>query len=105
VQVADSGCANVSAILHISGLGVESISGAYGLQLFPNPNNGSFTLQFSDNREHYVWLTDMTGRMITEEAAVTGYKDFEISGLSCGVYLLQIHDASGLQTLRMVVQR
>jgi hypothetical protein len=106
VQVTDSGnCYNVSAVHNVTGLGVDNIIRGYEVQLFPNPNNGNFTLRFSDNQVHYVWLCDVAGRSICVAEPVTGHKDFDASALSSGVYLLEIKDESGLQTLRMVVQR
>jgi large repetitive protein len=106
VQISDTnGCQNTSAETNITTLGIMDITANYSVQLYPNPNNGSFVLQFSDNTPRSVSITDVTGRLIVTAQQVAARKDFDCTYLPAGIYLLQIKDESSVQTLRVVMDR
>ena len=105
VEIADSnGCKNMSAVFNATGLGITAVKANFDVQLYPNPNNGNFTLQFSDNKLRQVCILDLTGRLILMQQ-VMQHKDFDCSLLSSGVYLLKISDDTGVRTLQMVLER
>jgi hypothetical protein len=105
VHITDAnGCGNESAAINVTILGIAVITGDYDIQLYPNPNNGNFTLKFSDNQPHTVSLFDLTGRLIATQR-VTTRKDFYCSALSNGTYELQIKDECGVGILRTVINK
>ena len=73
------------------------------LKLFPNPNNGTFTLQFDKEQEiTSLFITDINGRLIKE---ITPQKtlNYEINfaGAS-GIYFLNILADNQRRTLKLV---
>jgi subtilisin-like proprotein convertase family protein len=67
--------------------------------LYPNPNNGNFTLQFNSNTSSKikVEIFDLSGRRIYDkEYLTTGIfnENIELSNASAGVYLVNISDGS-----------
>jgi len=105
VVVTDSlGCSNNSAVLNVTALGIENIAADFNLQLYPNPNGGIFTVQFSDNQLRYISIYDIAGRCMVSAVPVTGNKDFDISGLCSGTYLLQVSDAGYTSTYKLIKQ-
>ncbi len=105
VQVSDTNaCSNTSAGLNVTALAINDVAVGFDVQLYPNPSNGNFTLQFSDNVPRTVSITDATGRLITIQQ-VAASRNFDISALSSGIYLLSIKNEKAAYTLRIVVQK
>ncbi len=88
--------------------GVKQIAGSDGQQykLFPNPNNGSFTLQqaIADDKPVIAELWDVAGRSIYKNRL--SFADMKaglhIMNAIPGTYLLQLIDSSG-RTFRFKV--
>lgn len=64
----------------------ENIS---NISIFPNPNNGKFSVNLGENAQSYV-LYDMSGRIV-EEKAVNGLSvvDFDMN-ISAGTYFIKV---------------
>jgi hypothetical protein len=84
---------------------------AIGLNVFPNPAVSELNVTFTLDRSSMVELliTDLTGKMVrTSKVRVNeGYNDLklDVSGLSKGLYLLNVKDSSGpLGNVRIAVQ-
>lgn len=90
----------------IAGLAFEQSS----LKLFPNPNNGTFTLttNFSNGQEYTMNILDLTGRSIyTEKFTGAGNtKPLNLGGkIPAGTYMLSIENAEmPKQVKRFVIQ-
>lgn len=81
------------------------------LQLYPNPNDGSFTLSASGiNNEAEIEVTDMLGRIVyaNKVASTNGYLNIPISldkSLPYGNYTLKLHSEMGVQVVKLVVDK
>eukprot|EP01012_Entosiphon_sulcatum_P064252 TRINITY_DN93033_c0_g1_i1.p1 TRINITY_DN93033_c0_g1~~TRINITY_DN93033_c0_g1_i1.p1 ORF type:complete len:1256 (+),score=112.97 TRINITY_DN93033_c0_g1_i1:144-3911(+) len=69
-------------------------------QLFPNPNNGTFTLKGISNAEKLdVDVTDAVGRVVyrTQLKPANGQVQHQVqtTNMPAGVYMLRIHDGEG----------
>ncbi len=77
--------------------------------LFPNPNKGNFTLQYTSNLEDNlnVEVFDLDGQLMFKDewkvAAGTNNKRLDISKLSSGVYLTRVSSAQGSALIRTAV--
>jgi len=100
-----SGCSDTSAAVNIIGLSVFDFEGGAQVALYPNPNNGNFTLMFSNSELHEVYATDMQGRIVIPTEMLSGSKQFSLEHLSDAVYFLHIKQQSGIKTIRFVVAR
>ena len=92
------------------GVGVLEINtGAVGLNIYPNPNQGAFTVTVS-SAEHtsgQMSVLDQLGRSIhTQEIDVTGTKQIpiELGNISAGVYVLMVNTANGKTVREFVVK-
>jgi hypothetical protein len=103
VKVTDSaGCSDISA-LHVT-TDVQDISD-FSVTLYPNPNNGIFTVRFSDNVNRQIKIEDALGRAILGYEFVAGEKLIMLPALSDGVYFLNIVENGRLKVIRFVVGR
>ncbi len=86
-------------------LGVEESKEPTLAWLYPNPNNGSFTLQFNSNQQRmiHVRITDISGRTIYEQNLPGSY--LTLDNIDPGLYLIKINDGFNSQVLKMIVQR
>ncbi len=84
------------------------------LTLFPNPNNGSFTLSgrvnTNSNKEITMELTDMLGRTVyvgktTPSNGIVNV-DVKLDGdVAAGAYLLRVHTETGTETFHFVISK
>jgi hypothetical protein len=82
---------------------VEQQPSDFNVSLFPNPNNGSFTVGlngFNGDPVVNYQVLDIQGALICEENPQTE-TDFPITlpSVSTGVYFLQLHSKSGKKSL------
>jgi hypothetical protein len=86
-------------VMNVSNLGVPNVTTGSNVALFPNPNNGSFTLKGSlgnaADQEVSIEVTDMLGQVIyrTKVIAQSGIINQQIllnNNLSSGVYMLDL---------------
>ena len=80
------------------------------LRLFPNPNDGYFTLSFeSGTTDAYtMMMTDITGRVVfTQQGTVVegiNQVDYNFSSLPKGVYMVHITQLGENKVLKVVLQ-
>ncbi len=72
----------------------EEKENAFGL--YPNPNNGEFTINFGDQRSRTVQIFDIKGRIIKEFNLNNQRANLDLSGLQKGIYIVRI-DGGSLQ--------
>lgn len=81
-------------------LGINETENASVLQLYPNPNNGSFTLH-TQNQIGQAWqLTDVLGRPLAKGVVEKEYELILLKGSNAGVY---IFTCAG-QQIRLIVE-
>lgn len=87
----------------------ENLSDLGSINVFPNPNSGSFTLNFSNvgNTSYKVSIKNLLGQtIITETIDVHGSfeKDYNVSAEGKGIYFLSISNGVNEDTQRIVVR-
>lgn len=91
---------------------VLSSSQNFGLTdfaLFPNPNNGNFTIQFSSQSSNDVNVTvhDLRGRQVfTKSFQNNGLfnQDLNLNNVSSGIYLVTVQDGNKKEVKKIVVE-
>lgn len=103
-------CSITSAVYNLNINGIDELpSDIYNLAVYPNPNNGAFTVKLNVVTQGNVAikLTDMLGRSVYENGLVniTGeVKDnINITGMAKGIYTLEVNTAKGRATKRVVI--
>ena len=73
------------------------------LSISPNPNNGSFTLNYAGKTDIKIVVTDMTGRKIADYDMMPN-KQMDIHlDVAPGIYFLSAFDGVSVHTVKMVV--
>ena len=100
-------------IVGLTSVGVEELAqkGLIGLQIFPNPARSMVNLSFdlAKQDEVDVSLYDITGRLIDRPLvkslpAGSYNEEINVSGLSPGVYVIDIHTSKSKQSRRLVIE-
>jgi CubicO group peptidase (beta-lactamase class C family) len=97
----------LSLLLHDISVRIEAQSSqSLGTSLYPNPTHSHLTLELNSNSNQLlVELRDAKGRMIEEFLSSTkglNQITFDVSGLSSGVYFIQIKDDERTETRRFI---
>lgn len=77
--------------------------------IYPNPNNGNFTVQFESNSGNEIKINvhDISGRMIFEKSYPnTGIfsQNLQMNNAQAGVYLVSVFDGESKTTKRIIVK-
>lgn len=90
------------------GTSVASIEkGEHGaLEVFPNPNSGSFTVALSatENDEALIMITDVTGRQVQAFATTTNRKTTVTLNQPAGMYFVSATTTKGRYVVKVSVQ-
>ncbi len=104
--VKSSNCVTVTILT-----GVDDINNPAGIALYPNPNDGHFTLHATGiaAKELQLEILDATGRTVYRKTIAIGnnilHEDIDAGALPNGIYLLKLQDAESVQTHRFTIQR
>ena len=111
VRVVAAGCTSALSAPVV----VTAIAGRLGLAntitLFPNPNNGQFSLSIKghENEMMTIAITDLAGRILRTEGIMVNQENYtlpvDLGTLARGTYLVRVADAKGASAvLRTTVQ-
>jgi hypothetical protein len=103
VIVTDSLCSDTSACSVILSAGIAE-QHASGASVYPNPNDGAFTLTTAGVAERIV-ITDLTGRVIDAFAPQQAQLSLSLDGQDSGVYLIAVTAADHTITTVKVVKQ
>jgi hypothetical protein len=73
-------------------------------ELFPNPNNGSFTLQFNGDGEKEIEVLDIMGRKVKEFETEGLELQINLTDLKKGIYFVKVQTENKKMTKKVVVQ-
>jgi len=101
---------NTCEDINVFGIGVDEFHLA-NLKLFPNPNEGRFSLSFNQDYigDVVIELLDLTGKVVAREVSknFSGQyqQDFDQSALAAGSYIIRINTAKGTVSRRVVINK
>jgi glucose/arabinose dehydrogenase len=93
-----NGCSATSTVVHVSAcLDIEENESALSISLFPNPNNGTFTLHLAARNEMplKIEISDMLGKIVSERmlSVKKGTNSIELyNRLASGVYTVKLYN-------------
>jgi hypothetical protein len=82
----------------------EKVSVAVDLDLFPNPNNGKFTIRNSNDEAYTIHIYNQSGQLMYEEIFGGKIKEFDLSNFSKGVYYARINCNDKHRNLKVIVE-
>ncbi|HEU4718877.1 MAG TPA: T9SS type A sorting domain-containing protein [Bacteroidia bacterium] len=97
-------------VVVITQVGIQDPDLASSLSLYPNPNDGNFTLSFDFTKQKDVTIQvlDVTGRIVysEEDHNISSYnKQLGLAGAGSGIYFVRIITDEGVTTQKIVIQR
>ena len=82
--------------------GIRSIDAPADLRVYPNPNNGSFTLATGSLIGSSFVITDMLGQTVIERTITSDAQQVDMSTAAAGIYTLTLKGKNG--AVRVVVK-
>ena len=101
LAVADT---DVSVLLNCTVLGIEKFASNEQVHVYPNPNNGTFTIETNGTAKQSMQIFDVNGRMVLNQA-INGKTSIDAGSLNEGVYTISIISAEGTVTKKLVIVR
>ena len=74
------------------------------VNVYPNPNNGNFTVETSETSNQLLEVFDLTGRLVLSQT-ITGKADINASSLTNGIYNIKISGNNNVVNKRIVVSK
>lgn len=97
-----NGCSDTSVVLNVLSVNLNNLTADYGIKLYPNPNTGSFILEFTDDAKREIEITDAIGKLILADK-VNRQKQFALDKIAAGIYFLNIRQNGQLKSLKFSV--
>jgi len=101
VIITDGECSVTSECVEVTGLSVKEIDNNF-VRLFPNPNNGTFTIvsEYAGN----IKVFDFSGKLVYETSLNSGEEIVSLPSVSIGTYTVKFISAQGVHVERLVVK-
>jgi len=104
-----NGCKNISSVTVKSTTGINNMAANAGnIIVYPNPNNGNFTIQLSGvSDKSSVEVYNTMGQMVYTGALASGNNTVDLNTKSNGVYLYRIISETGslINQGKLVIQK
>lgn len=89
IALSQNSCVDTSECISINVIGINKYpSNISSIIVFPNPNNGDFTIEINNNAD--LKITDVLGKVMYEDKIHSGRNQVSISNLISGIYYLLI---------------
>jgi hypothetical protein len=75
-----------------------------GLAVYPNPNNGNFSVELNNGLSKTIEIMDMTGRMIFSESRTENLIQVNVNHLANGIYYVRVKSDNAVEILKVVKQ-
>ena len=83
----------------------EAIQSVFNVSIYPNPSNGVFSVQATENA--IVDVYDMNGKQITASQVISsnGKVNIDLNNVEAGVYLVRVQNETFSTTKRIVIEK
>ena len=103
----NNGCSNTATVqLIVSAcVGINNISAsAQGINIYPNPNNGEFTVELNNGINKSISITDLSGKVILSANTSDNKINFNLNKFAVGMYYVKIQSGNITEVLKVVKQ-
>jgi hypothetical protein len=104
VVINNSTCSDTSACVSVTTVGIAQYGTTSNLQVYPNPNNGTFTIETNNPAEQILQIFDVNGRLLLTQT-IKGKTIISTNDLINGVYNINIFSSEGVVNRRLIITR
>ncbi len=101
VEVIDGNCIFMSNCELISTVSIKETAANNLFRIFPNPNNGNFTIE--TGTAVIIEMVNAVGQVVLNKSFTAGVNQINIENVSSGLYLISSVDTNGNRTAQRVV--
>ncbi|MFH2143121.1 MAG: T9SS type A sorting domain-containing protein [Bacteroidota bacterium] len=103
----DNGCEGDDSVYVVLNIGINDVENIFSVDVYPNPNNGFFTLAISSTNgtENTVQLIDLQGQVI-ETRKLSGntiIETFDMTDIAKGIYYIKVSSDNGIKIEKVAV--
>lgn len=101
------GCSNTATVelLVANCVGVNETSTGLGLvKVFPNPNNGLFTIELNSSEDKTIEVSDVSGKKVLRLFTAEKMIQVDLNKFSSGVYFIRISSEKNSETIKILKQ-
>jgi len=102
VEVTEGSCTEVSECTLIDFSGITQLNSEF-IHVYPNP--ASTTLNITTSVEGMIDFYDVSGKLILSQKVKSGNNELNVSELATGTYNVRLTTDSGVNTVRVVINR
>jgi len=102
-----NGCVNSTAFTQsVSACtGVQVMNALDGqLSVYPNPNNGVFTIKAGFDNTYDVTIYNNIGQVVRRDTGLKGNNQIDLSGYSVGIYNVVVNANGSYKTIKMIIE-
>ncbi len=104
-----NGCTSSACVTIKLATGVNGITNKTGVSIYPDPNNGNFTITLAGSGNSLLSICDEMGREVYKHIIDPAIPDstltINLSNLPSGVYLAKITTGTGVVNQKLVIQK
>ncbi|HXD91728.1 MAG TPA: T9SS type A sorting domain-containing protein [Bacteroidia bacterium] len=82
--------------------GIEQITNSNEIKVYPNPNNGCFTIEISSSERQTISIFDVNGKLVLSQT-INGKASIDANIFQDGVYNISLISSDGVINKRLVI--
>lgn len=82
----------------------EILRAGNGVEVYPNPTSGEFTIELSNSSAKTIEVIDLTGRVVYSNTAASEKVKVNLSTLANGIYYVKIQTKTSTEVVKVVKQ-
>ncbi|HEX7415234.1 MAG TPA: T9SS type A sorting domain-containing protein [Bacteroidia bacterium] len=105
LYIADNWNNRIRMVTNVGQAGIQQfVSNKEQINIYPNPNNGSFVIEPSNNTKQTMQVYDVNGKIVLSQT-INGKTTIDASSLNEGVYNISLISNEGVVNKRLVIVR
>ncbi|MEA3443726.1 MAG: T9SS type A sorting domain-containing protein, partial [Bacteroidota bacterium] len=90
---------------HFTHIGIVEIEDGFDIEIYPNPNNGSFYIELPEYKSEEIFLKifDTGGKLLMDEIYNKSFINIKIPDAGQGIYFLQIKSENKIVNAKLIV--
>ena len=108
VIITQGGCTARSVCYNVHMVGIEDLTDGSDLHIYPNPNDGSFTIELPEQAicdRCVLSVYDALGQLVHSEKIAQGRLQMDLTTLADGLYIVRLVSEKGASSHRLMIAR